>query len=262
MLDKIQIDVNEISNWAKDHHLSINPTKTKIMFLGSSYYIENTDFDSLPKITLNNMTIPIVDSVRNLGLVIDSTLSWNEYLSDISKRVWYTLRQLKRSHSVLSLDVRKLLVQSLIFPKFDYCCLAVTDLNLEQKRKLQVLLNSCVRFIFRLNRTVHVSQYLTQLGWLTVENRRNYLMGSFTYALIINDAPEYLSSRILERSSFVPRLRSTFLELMVPYFSTRVYENSFMVNAIKFWNNLPEEMRRSTSLNIFKNKLYTYLSDN
>ena len=200
-------------------------------------------------------------STKNLGLFIDSTLSWNPYLSHAMKRVWFILRQLKRSHSLLLIEVRKLLIQSLIFPIFDYCCLAITDLTFEQKRKLQVLFNSCVRFVFCLNMTVHISPYLIRLGWLTLENRRHYFMATLTYALLANNTPEYLISHMLKRSFFfAPRLlRCPHMELIVPYFATRVYENSFMVLYIKFWNEIPESMRRSANINIFKTKLFDFL---
>lgn len=87
-------------------------------------------------------------------------------------------------------------------------------------------------------------------------------MGSFTYSLLTLSTPEYLASHMLERSTFAPRLtRSTYMELITPYFATRVYEKSFMVTAIKFWNNLPEDIRRSSSLLVFKRNLFKFLLD-
>lgn len=135
LLDQVQEGVNAIDMWAKDHHLFLNPTKSKILIFGSPGDVDNLNYGELPQISLGDEMIPFVNSAKNLGLIIDTKLSWEPYINDLTRRVWFTLRQLRRSHSMLSREVRKILVQSLIFPIFDYCCLAVTDLNGGQYRR-------------------------------------------------------------------------------------------------------------------------------
>ena len=89
LIEKVQTDVDGVSDWARNHQLSINPSKTKLMFLGSVYYMSNTDFNSLPRVKLNDVLIPVVIKLllKILVFFIDSTLFWDPYLSHVMKRV-------------------------------------------------------------------------------------------------------------------------------------------------------------------------------
>ena len=56
------------------------------------------------------------------------------------------------------------------------------------------------------------------------------------------------------------QLRSVDNELLrVPSSKTNIFENSFTITAAKQWNELPLEVRNSSSLNAFKNTLKMYL---
>ena len=76
-----------------------------------------------------------------------------------------------------------------------------------------------------------------------------------TYKVLNNLTPEYLnvfqydsqvSSRITRQS--VNNL------LFVPKAKTEYYRRSFVISSCNLWNNMSNEMRESTSLEIFKTK--------
>ena len=60
-------------------------------------------------------------SLKNLGIIFDHTLSWNECVTNISYRVFKFAYQFKKSIDCLPRFMRKLLVNSQISPTIDYC---------------------------------------------------------------------------------------------------------------------------------------------
>ena len=47
--------------------------------------------------------------------------------------------------------------------------------------------------------------------------------------------------------------------LLVPQHRTTLVANSFIVQAIRVWNNLPQHLKLSNNIKIFKKKLVEYL---
>jgi len=96
--DKLQEELENITNWATVNGLKCNATKTKTMDIQTKQNVALSrlvDHDS-------NIQIKAVSSVKLLGLTIDNQLSWNvhlhEVLGKIRKRT-YMLHALKQVHA-------------------------------------------------------------------------------------------------------------------------------------------------------------------
>ena len=177
------------------------------MILGTKNQINSIDFNTLPQIKIGNEIIPYVRSAKNLGVLLDDTLSWSLHVSQLVKRVWYTLRQIRHgraslsclSLSELSTELRKQLFLSLIVLIFYYCCLLFTNLTMADEKKLQIALNSCIRYIFGLRHDVSISLYYSWLGWLRLPARIKYFLCCLTYKLLNGKGPSYLVCLLRER---------------------------------------------------------------
>ena len=77
LLERVQQDVDAIQNWVSSHHLYLNPSKTKAMILGSSFYVRDINLTTIRKLRVDNTDIPYVTSSKILGIYLDNTLSWN-----------------------------------------------------------------------------------------------------------------------------------------------------------------------------------------
>ena len=157
LLDMVNQDIRAVHEWMTSHKLYFNINKTKIMIIGSQYQVDVSKQNPLPQIRISDTIIPYVDTAKNLVVIFDSNLSWNRQVLWISRKVYFKLRQISHSKAMLSFGLRKQLVESLIIPIFDYCTLVMTNLTASQVAKLQKTLNSCVRFIFKLRRDVHIT---------------------------------------------------------------------------------------------------------
>ena len=61
--------VHDVNKWMRASRLQLNPTKTQVMWLGSSQQLKHVDINN---ILLLSTTIQVVESTRDLGVMLDS----------------------------------------------------------------------------------------------------------------------------------------------------------------------------------------------
>ena len=133
------------------------------MVIGSSSYINSTDFASLPTIIVNIQPIEYVDLFKNL-FHITSTLFWKPHVYHILKKVFSSLGSLKFYRKSLPISLRIQLIKSFVLPHFNYASIVSIGLDKSLTLELQTVHNSCIRFIFGsipFIPTSNVNTYLT-----------------------------------------------------------------------------------------------------
>ena len=71
--------------------MRLNPTKTQVMWLGSSQQLKHVDINDIP---LLSTTIQVVESARDLGIILDRRLTLSAHLAALCRSGYYQLRQL------------------------------------------------------------------------------------------------------------------------------------------------------------------------
>ena len=106
----------------------------------------------------------------------------------------------------------------------------------------------------------HVTPLLFQLHWLPVDHRMELKELLFTYKAMQGLAPQYLSD-LPEPYSPLRSLRSASkLLLNSPSFNLRTYGyRSFSVCAPRLWNSLRVYIKSSSSVDILRKRIKTYL---
>ena len=74
MITMIRDDVDGIFQWCSENSLTLNPAKTKAIIFGHKSYLDRLPAD-FTGIQSNLGQIPLVDTVKNLGIIMDSDLS-------------------------------------------------------------------------------------------------------------------------------------------------------------------------------------------
>ena len=88
--------------YAKDNGLKLNLSKSRIFIQGSSVFISHINFDSLPPIVINRISLPFVEAARNLWAVIwelTSSLSRQVHVASISRKVLFHRLKFHRGDS-------------------------------------------------------------------------------------------------------------------------------------------------------------------
>ena len=91
LIENLNYDLNNIRKWLSKNKLKHHPTKSKVMFVGSSRNLNKKVKDNC--ILLNNALIPRADTFTCLGVDLDEKLSWEKH---IKKYVARSVQELGR----------------------------------------------------------------------------------------------------------------------------------------------------------------------
>lgn len=241
-VDTMNATVGKICSWAGENDLVINARKTKAILIGSRSLTARTLRD-LPGVQVEGVTLPYETCVKNLGILMDSGLTWLEQVEMVHRRVYSILYQIGRLREFLPLQTRAQLVRALIMPHFDYGSVVYGGLSAGLGRRLDMALNACVRFVFGASRFEHVSQYYDRLGWLRLAERRAYLLGGLLYKIINSGIPAYLFNILKFSNKKMYGLRSSQHNLMIPNHTSTAFHESFLVRSAHLWNLIPLSWR-------------------
>ena len=78
-------ELKEISNWFKANKLSLNASKTNLMYLGTSKQTGSIKESSDHNIYLDGCKLNRVQDAKFLGITIDENLSWKKHVDSICK---------------------------------------------------------------------------------------------------------------------------------------------------------------------------------
>jgi Reverse transcriptase (RNA-dependent DNA polymerase) len=250
-------DIQIISEWSAARFMQLNPRKTQAIIFGHPNDLKNLNFDLLPNIFVGGVPIPFTTCVKDLGILLDDSLSWSNQVSSLSRKVIGGLYSLNRFKNFIPDDLKKHIVEALIFPHFYYCDVLYTDLNVRQISKLQMLQNACVRFVFGLRKYDYgISRGYTELRWNKLDELRKFHVMTLLFRCLQDDFfPRYLKDRFITLAhSHGRNTRSgSNFTLKLPNYNLSSYKFSFTTSSARSWNCLPVSLRNSPSLLSFKN---------
>lgn len=234
-LDCISSDIENLTNYFKMHNLSLNVGKTQVLKLGTYKMLAALERVGYPELNILNCSVPYVKEAKNLGVLMDCNLNWDSYCNNMVHNVFKIIAQLRRNISYLPLHVKKLLVQSLVMPQFDYALALLTGLSDQNLMKLQKAQNAAIRFIKYIPKHQHVTPLFKELNILRLNERRDVKVACLVWRIFKYQSPSYLFE--LFNQLFVSN-RSTRCgyALKLPVHRTTVYNRSFVVEACRIFN--------------------------
>ena len=241
-----------ITAWMNEFFLGLNSSKTKILVVAPPSVQNNI----LVKGTfIDGRCIRFVDSAKNLGIIIDNELLFEDQIKKLVSTCLNTIRSISRIKAFLNEDQLKTLVSALVFSKIDYCNALYYGLNSRLLNKLQVVQNSAVRLIYKMNRydRLHVSGLFLKLHWLKIKERITFKILLIVHKCLNGVAPPDVIDLITPSKS----VRARKLEIRK---SLSAYgDRSFAVAGPKLWNALPLYIRVEVVTTEFKKRLKSFL---
>ena len=250
--------LDKIKTWTNRNSLKLNDLKTKFVEIRT-----RNSYNFLNSFTILNKNFECDSYAKNLGVIIDENLCFNNQINEVCKSGFVFLRQLWRiSSKVKSITLKTQLVHSCILSKIDYCNSLYLNLPLKQINKLQRLLNASIRFIFNIKqRKTSITPYFKKAHILPVKLRLRFKMCVLVFKCVNGLAPHYLMS-LIRRKISLESLR-VFLDttlLHEPRLERQNFKNrKFEISGPRQWNMLPQAIREITSLELFKSRLKTFL---
>lgn len=242
--------------WFCFNGLAINPNKSEAILFGSCQRLRS--FPSLSSVDLAGTAVPLLDTVKTLGVTLDSKLTFRPHITNLCKSCFYHIRAIRHIRSALTKNMSQTIACSLVSSRLDYAnslFVGVSDLELKRLQRIQ---NSLARVVMRVPLRTCSSVLLHELHWLPVEFRIKFKLACLTYKALSTSTPTYIHALL---TPYIPPrcLRSSSTGLLAePRCRTVMGSRAFHASAPKEWNRLPLSLRSSNSLPSFKKRLKTH----
>jgi hypothetical protein len=256
-LSIISSTLNSIHSWFISNRLTVNPSKTEYLLIGTP--LQRSKVLSSSIAFQDNILTPS-NVARNLGVIFDHDISLKNHISSICQTSFYHIRQIRQIRSILDTNSAILLANSLVTSRLDYCNSLFYHLPQTSIHRLQRVQNSLARVVLPyFKRSDHITPALQKLHWLPIRQRIAFKIATLTFKTLQNQQPAYLHELLTRHNpsrSLRPSLQN---QLVTPRINTETGRRSFAFAAPTIWNSLPAAIRSSQSLNSFRSSLKTHL---
>ena len=249
--ESIQNLLEHIGKWMKEYFLCLNQGKTKILVLAppsvQSEIVINGVF-------LENVCIRFVTSAKNLGVILDNVLSFEQQINKVVKTCYMTIKKLTQIKGFLSQQELQQLVSSDIFSHMDYCNSLYYGINNNLLVKLQRVQNCAARLVSKEKiRPNMMDKVLTDLHWVKVKFRNMYKILLIVHNCLHDNAPNELIGLL----QYVDSERT--MNLRESNYCNKYGARAFSHVGPKLWNLLPKSIRDVHETENFKKALKSFL---
>ena len=255
-LHRLEACLASIGSWMEENLLKLNGEKTEVMLFTTRHFQHLHDVP----VTIGDAVITPSESVKNLGVVFDRTMSMEKQVSSVCRSCYAHLRNIGQIRRSLNKDATRSLVRSMVTSRLDYCNVLLCAATISTTKKLQLVQNTAARIVTRTKLSEHITPVLRDLHWLPIKRRIEYKVIMHTFRALHGQSPSYISDLIVRyKPTRVLRSQNT-TSLDIPRVQTATYgDKSFKGMAYTHWKSLPSHMKEITDINIFKAMLKTYL---
>ncbi|MES9994334.1 MAG: reverse transcriptase family protein [Candidatus Thiodiazotropha sp.] len=247
----LNTDLNRISQWAATWLVSFNPAKTESLLISRKRNRQHH-----PPLFMQDHQITEVESHKHLGLYLSNDCTWHKHIDFITEKAWYRINILRKLKYKLDRKSLETIYLTFIRPLLEYGDIIWNNCTQQEKIELDKIQNEAARIATGATKLVSIDILYKEIGWETLEQRRNNHKLTLFYKMINSLTPLYLTSLVPQAVSNLSRynLRNSN-DLQSINARTNQYFHSFLPSTVRDWNNLPEETKQSASLQCFKNSL-------
>ncbi len=248
-IDSLCQCIDEINSWM----CQLNKEKTEVIAFGNKDEVlkVNAYLDSRGQTTKNQ--------VRNLGVILETDLSFSSHVKAVTKSAYYHLKNIARIRCFVSSQDLEKLVHAFITSRVDYCNGLLTGLPKKTIRQLHLIQNAAARILKRTRKSEHITPVLRSLHWLPVTFKIDFKVLVLVYKSLNGLGPKYMADMLTEYKPNRPLRLLGSSQLEIPRVHTKQGESAFSYYAARSWNQLPEEIRCAKTLATFKSRLKTHL---
>ena len=111
---KLNSDLAYVRNWLIQNKLQMQPSKSKLMFIGSSCNLNNKNTEQ--PVVVNNIPVSQTDTHKCLGVQIDENLSWDSHIDMICKKDSAGIGVVRRIKPFVPVNTLEKVYKSLVQP--------------------------------------------------------------------------------------------------------------------------------------------------
>ena len=247
---ELQSDIDSMYKWSQLWQMDFNVIKCYIISFTRS---KNPIFFYY---TMNGVYLQRVDEIRDLGVIITSSLSWNNHIGNIISKAARISGLIKRTlgwHA--SSQTKYIMYCSLVRPLLEYCTVVWSGTNCKNIKYRENVFNYT---------EVDYKDRLLMTNILPLTMRREYTDIVFFWKCLYGnydvDVNNFVSFFSDGGCSTRNSLDSGFL-MVPPLCRTDCFKRSFFNRIVHMWNSSPSDVRHITNYSSFISSLKHLMFD-
>ena len=249
--DRINIDLGHLSMWGRVWRMTFSAIKSlSVLFSCKRNKVTH------PPLYLGGSAIPEATDHTHLGITLSHDLKWHLHINRIVTKASKRLSLLKRLKFKLSRKTLEKLYLTMIRPILEYGCVLFDNCTQELADLIEGLQYEAARICTGARKYTSRARLLAELGWEPLHIRRHFFKLVHFYKIINKLSPPYLYD-LLPNYVIAQAGRPLRNSRQLRHINCRTtrYFNSFLPSSVRLWNDLPDDIKESPSLSLFKLKL-------
>ncbi|MCG8078251.1 MAG: reverse transcriptase family protein, partial [Candidatus Thiodiazotropha taylori] len=184
-------DLNTISDWAAKWLVTFNANKTMAMT-----FSRKRQPVMHPPLFMSGTMINETSTHKHLGLIFSNNCNWDAHVRNISEKAWTRLNLLRALKFRISRKSLEKMYTAYIRPLLEYSDAVWDNCSNEAKRQLESVHTEAARIITGATKLCSIEKLLLDLGWESLQSRRNKHKLVLFYKALNGLTPSYLSDLI------------------------------------------------------------------
>ena len=205
------------------------------------------------------------DTIKNkreekvLGFTFDNKLTFESHVTKLCNTASQKLHALARISNLMSMEKRKIIMNAFITSQFGYCPLIWMCHSRKLNTRINKIHERALRIVFQ-DKTTSFNELLIKAGSVKIHHKNIQVLATEIYKVYHNISPLIMSEVFPDRTTEY-NLRGN------PNLSTRnlhsVHYGTDSLSHLgpKIWNLVPNNIKDSETLNIFKSKIKMWVPE-
>ena len=238
----LQDDLDRVGQWCQNNYMTVNTTKSMVMYFGSNTKLAGLDN---PRLFLNDSALPSCATYPYLGVELDSKLSLTPHIRKLKKSLGNKIYKISKLRKNMSLAITIKVYKVMILPSIEYCSFYTGSAHSAELIKLQRLQNHALRICTRTGiRNRSVNDLHTECNVDMLERRRKIQLLQIMWKKA--HGGEALEQREVRTRGDVK------IKFAKRRANTSFYQKSPYYRGVTLWDKLDNTVQKSTTKRRFK----------
>ena len=204
----IDADIKQIERFLEERFMKLNNNKTVVTRFGSTHLLSKVDPDKC--FYVGGIHVKLGGLVRNLGLYLDSTLTFRPYFDKVAHQCSTTLYHLKAIRPYIGMKNSLVLVNSLVISRITTFLPITMTATKKDIAVLQKILNHAIRVIYEKRKFDHISDVKINHKWNDINSLAEAEFRKIVSKVFNKNTSDFLNNLLIQKNH--GRTRSSFFE--------------------------------------------------
>ena len=248
---KANYELESLSEWFRSNKLSLNVSKTNFVIFNHN----KIDIPENLTMKIGNENIERKNSVKFLGMIIDSKLEWKEHISCVKNKISSGIYAINKVKHILNHRHLTTLYFSLIHPYLDYGISLWGSTHNTYLKRLVTVQKKAIRIITNANYNSHSDPLFKKTNILKLDNLYELSVSKYMYALNNGTLPINLANAFSQNRDIHRYNTRNQLNPHIQSRRTNIASRNIKHRGPDIWCNIPNEIKTSKTIKSFTNRI-------